>query len=878
MTASPTAMIRKLNEYCFRNIWNEVRAEGIANVQLTLYDPRFLVAGISDTIFLSFPTPSDQYALYYVPKSVFGGALQLPQDQWISAQDAINFWNFQTNVYPLNGKTAPKAYTYFQSSSTNDYLWVVIQKTALVKTIGLVDYQSMYLSIYLDGPDIGPVYSRGYLVPTQPLAGLPVLTEITTQITAYRILNQAGLIITVNGYEQDSYQTVNITYGDYVDLVCDTNIIGGFLVNVSNSTTGYLSSVDSAYREVIHIPKSMNPNNQLITHNTCTFYVRDNVQNKGLYYHRVDPRAVRQITHNDFGLKTTVIQDLRNILSQDNVSVYARIRSTARHRLLQNDAYYLSILYTASDADILLFLTGRKNAELSFWCAAELEQNGYIALMFSVPTLNDPTLLSKYITALGYYEVASILGAHIQTETVNNNATMFFEKGFGFQHQNSYPLVYLNDRKVNSDKIKYSNYTWDKIAVAIDTSIQVMPSSKVTLSLLEGGSSTPMLFTPTAGTSTISVPWNDVLLYKAVPSTPLRGYQTSTSVVWQQIQPSPGMLILTPAVDGLEVTAGMSLYGEQLLIKPAHYVKTYLNVVDVQLAARQPLIFTLEEECDNNPSTVVPLLGYNTLNVYVNGYKLINQLDYTGIPMTDAGGNIGLVQVVVSNMQYLDLNAINNTIEIVAHTTDTIEDESGYGVNGLISYDTSVNFVYPGLTETTLLGCFDTTPVNNGNTITPSLPMQNGNPYEIFSTISHTVKESLAGYETTVDLTRVAAINAYYYETQVIDTSLVIIQQSYQTYSPYLTQIIYDVVRGNLVISNDPDTNMFLNQFVDYEYLKQRDPAFSSGSVVNKRYVDINPVYGTVTLPIVDYYAPLHRLVQLTLGVDLNTLGEILDG
>jgi hypothetical protein len=878
--ATQTSMVNQLNDYCFRNIWNEVHAEYCINVQVYPVTPNIVIGQFMNTsnVWLALPTPTDQYVVYKASLGAFRGGLPIDLCQWFTGIDIINGWQTITNTYPQSGQVVARGYTYFYTDGTNVY--IAVSKTALYKMLGIVSWDQMYVSIFrgdiLERKIIGNSFYISASVNFTPYTG-----SIQTYITNALNINTPGTIVTQNGYEVSQTSSLTFSVGDFIDVLCDNNVTGAFSVNVSNNTTGYFSSKYARYKEIIHIPKSLNPNNILITNNTCTFHVRSNVTNRGVYLHRNDPTGVTQITHNDIGIATTSINAHRADLNQDNVSVYARIRTMNTNRVLLNDAFCMNILYTLTDAQILQFLVGDIDNYLAFWTANNLETSGYINLMFHTPILSDPSLLSDYCTSLGYYTVASILSDHLRTITLptSTQRTVILDKGYAFICQDTYPMIFLNGIKLNQSVIVYENVGREKIYIGFVDSVVRNADDVFTASYLANGSSQPYIFTPSSGTPSFTVPFGDIVVYKINSlSTPVLGWNATSNNSYQ-LQPFlNGTLMTFPAESGpgTEVVFGPSLYGIPFLIKPTTFVQEYLQNIDTVLEDNKPIIITLSETAVNDGSdTPRPLLAYNTLEVFVNGLFLIPNLDYSCIPIVDNSSNTALVQVIINNKEYLNLGSTGNLVEVIAHTSQTISSEAGYAFNNQISYDSRVNFVYPGLTAIYSLGLYQSVVTDNGYYLSIPTPPDNGNPYYVQTSLTALVAEALEPYISTQNLATIAAINSYFGEYDPIDPSFLIIPKSYSLYSPYIQAIVSDVINAILVPVSDSNTATFLAQFSAYDFIKQRDMTITDTSGVNRQYADVFPAYAPLTVFNPNYYNIIHQLCDLILPLDSATIGEI---
>ena len=236
-----------------------------------------------------------------------------------------------------------------------------------------------------------------------------------------------------------------------------TSVSGYSISEFDSSITYYeISSVDKLVpvcdREIIHIPKSDNPENKLITYVTCDIYLIPGSITaakesegytsyvNGVYFHQCDRAdVIHQITHNDFSIDVDAIDSVaaangfdykRNdagdpITNSLDYTIRVVCRSytkksdgdinlyegyISKNALVNfsfgavRDANYCDLLYSYnhSDATILKFL--REDAEFAdynmyFWGASWLEENS----AYAVAMMNRVGPTTKNTSKMGYY-------------------------------------------------------------------------------------------------------------------------------------------------------------------------------------------------------------------------------------------------------------------------------------------------------------------------------------------------------------------------------------------------------------------------------------------------------------------------------------------
>jgi hypothetical protein len=875
-------IIQKLNEYCFRSIWNETSAEYRVNVRLTPITGRYLRGRVSvgdET--LALPLSNTQFMVYQAPAEVFYGGLAIPSGVWVSGDTFLTQHKTLLYLYQQAGRLLPRSTVYVYRSPVTNRVLVALLKKSVLKIFGEAQTQSLvYLTVYRDSSQENDITCQSWWVdPADPVTTTAGLAAFLSQAKA---INFAGTTVLVNGIEHP--QSVTGAFyqpGDYVEILLDRNVIGAYTVNVSNNTTAYYSTKDSKYREILHCPKGINAANQLITHNTCTLSVRTPA-GLGRYLHRTDDRAVGQITHNDLSVATDVIDAFRDELGTEDVRVYVRVRVHATDNLLMTGMFYLNMLYVYDDAIILQHLRGELDSSLTFWRANQLENSLYIRLMFDTPNVTDTTLLGEYISGLGYYTVASILSPHVYHTTAGDGVLMV-TKPPALLGRKCRPLVYINGRKLKTAQYTYTDPLDGSVRIYLDAGLYYLATDPLSIVLLEDGSPMPYVFRPTAEVTTLTVPFRSVTVYRELPvDPPIVGATLTADTAYEPVAFAPGVLQSTINADGhLVVVAGPSLYGATLILQNSQYVLHDSQILDTTLAEdRGAIVFPLRIACANELDKYVPPLGYKTAEVYVNGYRCIADLDCTIRQASDGAGNRALLEVVISALDYIDTETTGNTLEVVLHTGTTISQETGFAFDDKLSYDRTASLWYDKIGRCYLKGKLLTELTDEGTYLTPATDAKNGDPYYVQIMIPGAIGEILSGYSAATDLVRLNAIFNYYTRTVEIDTSFVIIEQSHRIHSPYLAEIIKDILTGQLAVANDPDPTMFLAQFAAYAYFKARDPAVTDpAQVVNRRFVDVAATYyKDWTVADLTLYSIIHRLVALTLPADPDALGDIANG
>lgn len=883
MTIAQDAVVRALDAYCFEEIWNEPLLEYADNVKLISVAPRFLINWIIAEKYTPLPTNGLQYAVYQVSMTLLEGSLIIPKNTWVSTDNIANQYKTLFHVYSNTGIMAPKSSVFLYYSSYSNIVFVAIQKEPLLTVVGINDWTEMYMSVYRYLQSENPLTVLSFYVPfpSRFNSGFSITTTINFEIAQSLRKTSAGTTIYVNGYDIPP-GNVTITTGDYIDIITDTTVVGVYSVNLTTTNTGYMSNFYNVYKQVLHCPKALNPQNQIMTVELLSLTARRNTDNVGLYITKSAENSVTQITHNDVGINTEVVNAMRATLGTQDISIEVKIRT--HQKTVIREINYIDYLYICDDSTILNFLIGSGDASLPFWTAASLEQSAYVSYMSASPTLASSQTLTSYITGLGYYTVLSVLCQHINNYPVMSlpMSNLSVPKPLILTGLPTYPVVYIDGIKVKDTQVGFSNTSQDKILIGFTSDVYYTTGQTITVDVIEAGESIPYIISPSATATNITVPFNDIQVFQVnTLTTPVNGYDATSSVSCTPVAiTTNGPIQSYVTSTGTQVVFGLSTYGNTYIIQNNVFSRVFGLDITAQVAAQTPVHIELETLC-NDGTTLVPFVGYNSLDVYLNGNRLIPKIDYSAIPIVDVNSNTAIVQILICNMQFI-APGVSNYLEVIARTGTIIQNEIGYIANNLMNMNNSVEFWYSGMSEAFGNGKLLLNPTDAGDSLSPTPAIGNGIPFYILTELPTIISSVLAGYTTTADDNRITLINTYFNNlTPENNISTLIIPESWKLYSPYLAAIYATALTNTQfdLFSNDPDQTKFLAQFAEWNYLIANDPTVNPAiSLVDLRFCDINPSYGTVSVPDTNTYTILRRLETIMLANDKNTLGDVVSG
>lgn len=275
MTEFEKSIVTILNQYCFQWVWNEPVSELRENIRPALLS-QFSQCGSFSYNNKLIPLPSDPagpYFLYAVPTGMLNVRLSIPTDTWIDTATLCNDHRVLWNMYSWKGQMFHKSQVFVLVSHDQSKVIIAVHKAMVKKFLDLADMDKVYFTVYMDSDTVGNCTVETYQVPPIDYGSVYRLSiQHRLQTLA---LSQTSFQVYVNGLEC-SGTTLVLNTGDYVDVIVDEDIKIEFDLDISSSDQHmiFFSTKDKLHKQLIHIPKALNPENKVITRNTCDVWVR----------------------------------------------------------------------------------------------------------------------------------------------------------------------------------------------------------------------------------------------------------------------------------------------------------------------------------------------------------------------------------------------------------------------------------------------------------------------------------------------------------------------------------------------------------------------------------------------------------------------------
>ena len=833
-------MSRYLNKYCLDHIWNMPTTEYRQNfiARCVSYIPRMGSVNLGP-ISLLLPY-NDSYYVYEVPKCCMGN-LNIDVPEWVALDEWLDTNPFDFRVTGTNGEWLWRHGIYITNYPCQCSFIMAIEARMARAILGEnYNFKKIYVSVYVD--------SDG-----EPLTNLSTEcrrpTNLQTRNETWDLAQLADIVF-INGRESQLTSMDDIQVGDYVELIDDPDIVSDFTVDLSQVGQSFLyrSTKYARFNYIMHIPKEDNPENYLITHNTCDIFVRPlnivNARLKGLFLHRFNTTdAITQLTHNDFAISEILLNAYMEALGTTEIEIRVVARRHNKGLRLIREANYLFMLYQLTDQEILQFLVGNGDDSLPFWRADHLEQSKYVELMFKNPLFTGVNSLTGYILALGFYNTMSLICKRVTRTTIGPNTTHVFTVDLPLS---MIPMRYIDAHVfVDGYHLDPSLYNVNKngqyVVISIDPSVNLPLNTDVVVELFERTKFYAEYLSPTEGQNSLVVS-GEVVVYRVrerEDDEPRSNYfadQYPVDQTYEQIDPeslTSTYYTITENEDGTStISFGEDQYGRTFLICSKRlmsvvYNKTFKLGELYGHSITSGMLMVQATQWSDGATIEVPLVHTVHPIVYLNGRELVRDVDYVHVTNKSTLGNITSQAIQVANSQYLNSGTTDNNLTIYVTTDPCFTEEDGFVKNHHID---TLNVLLYWYQELAMLTC-DGLAVRdlqyeNGLLKLPD-SVRNGAIWYVRGMLSEGVNNMMLEHGDDLDTERCIAILEYFRGRNPVDDNFVVIPHSHHIYSVLVNEIMNDVINGDFTLVYDADLARMRDQVASYLTAQNQDAALS---------------------------------------------------
>lgn len=855
------SLIRYINGYLYDKVYNCVFSEYRRNIQPRLLLEKSQINTFQTRLgYVELPTKDEPYFVYGISKDVFGGILIEP-DTWISFEELNNTTKIKLKLFSNNGKVFPYGSVYIKEIPTYNYLCVAVSKSAYKKVVGIkFKRTNILIELYFDSdkPNDLLIYSN-YITLDSQKQSIANLAKSSNTTMIYINGNS-----TTNINNKDDF-----SIGDYVDIIQDKNVLIDFTIDLMDTDQNRLfnSITDTMYKQIVHIPKELNPDNLIITHNTCDVYVYPkttyNSVPKGLFIHRAqNSKSFSQITHNDFAIPLYLIEDYKTFIKSSELILRVQCRNHNKNNTLIRNNSYIDLLYTLPDNLILDFLEGTVNNNMLFWSANELENDPYVKLFNDTPESINVSNLSTYIEAIGYYQVLGLICPRVQRLTYATNIANPFiiPKPAIFYSSPVKSNVLIDGKKIDTSCIDYNG----SVIVTIEDDVSTIPDgSTMIIEHFEYPNNNVYQITPNATNRTIEIPYETFTLYKKIEgSIEYKGVELSSTDRYRETEIT-AQIGVVEIIDGITtISFSSNTYGNTYIIQNNYATYELSKELDSDIENGNPLTIELCKISEGSINTQ-PICNIKDVIVYFNNKEIVKNIDYY-LHQKTVADDIVFSQVIIQNINYLQDE--NNTVKVITLPNEIVEYSTSFLRNNYIPKEDV--YWFDNLSMLSVDGLsVKNVPVTQYGYDTSEVEPRLGAIYGVRTIVSKTVDEFIASYYREEDDTRRQIVDNYLNSQINMEDDIIVIPYSHQIYSVYLATIIRDIINGTLVIGAESSPERLLNYLTDYEYLKDMDNVYLNDTV-NMNYLDHQATYKDYDDVPIEMYTIIHQIVDLTLPDD----------
>lgn len=332
-----------------------------------------------------------------------------PLDRWVNLGQLLQRRGMQMDIYNTQG------YQYSRNKA-----WVMMTYDGLVfialeksKNYPMPTGAEMFFRVYRPTISI-PVHDSAVLPSTNPFAYETMVYETAQELATFQQryqfykLKPGFTAVFHNGVFWNAAPNAipNLAVGDVVEFWHDPTVIRTEIYSYKTLQDFY-STLDQKRKLIIHPPKRAN--DWTVRYFDDNDYYLLGKGNKGLYFHRNNVAAIRQLTHVDVSISDDYIQaasnyheDLKNVM---DIRILVLVRKTDWEYQWPHEHQRIRYLYRQTDANILKSMTGSRST-VPEWQAPNLEAG--VVQSFTRLQFKDLSV-EKALQAVGYNAATRVL-------------------------------------------------------------------------------------------------------------------------------------------------------------------------------------------------------------------------------------------------------------------------------------------------------------------------------------------------------------------------------------------------------------------------------------------------------------------------------------
>lgn len=387
--ASHTQENNPLVDYAFNTMWGNPELDSQYQLKLARVSPAL---GYVNNFFYmgkSFTLPSE--GVFYHIFSMGGldldywnmgsrGNHWYPFNTWVKASTISHDRGVGLDVYNSKGRIFPRTHTYILNTfEGNTFVAFPVNGNYPIPVSS-----NMYIRCYTTDINTAIIPSDQQVKWRFGYSGVEFvtgsdLTNLKNHYNAYLAYGIGKVTFFVNGFITDIGKYVG-RIGDLLEVYYDPTIKMEVRYQYG-SLNNYHSEKDSK-RKLLIFPGFTDKPRKYHYFDDCEFFVVNRSTGEGLYYHRNSQDAIRQLTHQDYGLTSDYVSFLISELiglskgkaTENDFDVVVRYRDTKWQFNLGPNTSRINDLYLLEDPAVILQAMIGPHATVKEWTPSELEK------------------------------------------------------------------------------------------------------------------------------------------------------------------------------------------------------------------------------------------------------------------------------------------------------------------------------------------------------------------------------------------------------------------------------------------------------------------------------------------------------------------------
>lgn len=868
-----------IKQYYYNNIVKYVKSQRRNNIQLYTIN-KIPVSNKLTVDQHNIDLPQNNPTTYYV----FGFNLQDVSnlhhtttgltDKWIDLESLNNDYNINIDIYTSNGLMIPKRLCYYSAKDrSNVYIGYIAIDRLTVNSLDFKEHP-VYLTIYQDTSIEKDRIVSSYIPFIDNDAKLNnIINNYNNHLNNHDLVNGV-LFIDGYYYHQPDNSILNTEYlrDKEVEFIVDDNSSVEFTIGERRQYRSYL---DNKYKDIIHIPKRFG-NSRIRTINLAHIYAYSKTTKKGIKLPFVIDSTTYQLTHSDLGIPAEIIDNAITYLGDNDLSIYVKFVDYVHDfQCVEFSHNWLTLLHdSCTDEEILDIYTGQVYKLQNVFNAKMLEKLLYTDLVYGNIDIDTEEGFTKLIECLGYLDIRSIVGNNLFVYDVLmlHQVTYFVVPKHIFieEGNNKYLAdVYIDNKKVRYDQCTYTS-TKDNCIIQIEPQgysptisdqVQIVPRLGELGYFYE--------YEPTDDINNFSITnkgiknIESISLYEVtnIISEQLRDVTNNQlRYGYSKIENIDNYLRIeySDIDDTTTFQFTVNAYDKKYIILPRYYNQYHTDYRYIRSTQTLPndTIYIQPKIQTVNGSTIIPFLGYENIEVFANGYKLINGLDFkihdykSSIhPDLDLG-----TCVTIQNKDVVSFNGMN-TFEILFKSYEELDEvndfiiDNKFGINNendLWIDDHSLTYINRKLYPNSVIK-YDYQDEYSLNT--RELSVTNVAPVSITTSISKRLHDIITEYISD-DIGVIKLLLDYLISRNPKEPSEdnTWIEEYPTIYSSYLNTIWNDIINSDTLGNEYTYTKEQIESILEpYEHLKDHDVIFQNGFMkrlpVIHKFLETSPNY-----------------------------------